>query len=346
MPTIRDYGLVPGHLPAGPRNAITDVPGVLVGHTTVSTGNHHTGVTVILPREDVYTHRCTAAAHVINGFGKTAGLVQIQELGQLESPIALTNTLNVGLVYDALVQYTADACAARGNKLRSFNPVVGECNDGTLSDITDRVIGRREVYHAIETAGADFAQGCVGAGTGMICHELKGGIGSASRLVTVAGREFHIGVLALCNHGQLAELNILGRHVGEEICRRIQGEPRPEDKGSCILVLATDLPLSSRQLGRVCRRCAAGLARVGSYWGHGSGDITIGFTTAHDIHRGEAAEISTHTIFNEDKMDPLFLAAAEAAEESVLNALAAAVPMVGYDGTVCHALSEFADLLG
>ena len=346
MPTIRDYGLVPGHLPAGPRNAITDVPGVRVGHTTVNAGSHHTGVTVILPRQDVYTHRCTAAAHVINGFGKTAGLVQIQELGQLESPIALTNTLNVGLVYDALVQYTADACAETGGKLRSFNPVVGECNDGTLSDITDRVIGRREVFHAIETASPDFAQGCVGAGTGMICHELKGGIGSASRMVKVAGRDFCIGVLALCNHGQLSELNILGRHVGAEIRRRIQGEPRPEDKGSCILVLATDLPLSSRQLGRVCRRCAAGLARVGSYWGHGSGDITIGFTTAHDIHRGDAAEIATRAVFNEDKLDPLFLAAAEAAEESVLNALAAAVPMVGYDGTVCHALSEFADLLG
>ena len=346
MPTIRDYGLVPGHLPAGPRNAITDVPGVRVGHTTVNAGSHHTGVTVILPRQDVYTHRCTAAAHVINGFGKTAGLVQIQELGQLESPIALTNTLNVGLVYDALVQYTADACAETGGKLRSFNPVVGECNDGTLSDITDRVIGRREVFHAIETASPDFAQGCVGAGTGMICHELKGGIGSASRMVKVAGRDFCIGVLALCNHGQLSELNILGRHVGAEIRRRIQGEPRPEDKGSCILVLATDLPLSSRQLGRVCRRCAAGLARVGSYWGHGSGDITIGFTTAHDIHRGDAAEIATRAVFNEDKLDPLFLAAAEAAEESVLNALAAAVPMVGYNGTVCHALSEFADLLG
>lgn len=346
MPTIRDYGLVPGHLPAGPRNAITDVPGVRVGHTTVDAGSHHTGVTVILPRQDVYTHRCTAAAHVINGFGKTAGLVQIQELGQLESPIALTNTLNVGLVYDALVQYTADACAETGGKLRSFNPVVGECNDGTLSDITDRVIGRREVFHAIETASPDFAQGCVGAGTGMICHELKGGIGSASRMVKVAGRDFCIGVLALCNHGQLSELNILGRHVGAEIRRRIQGEPRPEDKGSCILVLATDLPLSSRQLGRVCRRCAAGLARVGSYWGHGSGDITIGFTTAHDIHRGDAAEIATRAVFNEDKLDPLFLAAAEAAEESVLNALAAAVPMVGYNGTVCHALSEFADLLG
>lgn len=346
MPTIRDYGLVPGHLPAGPRNAITDVPGVRVGHTTVHTATHHTGVTVILPRPDVYTHRCTAAAHVINGFGKTAGLVQIQELGQLESPIALTNTLNVGLVWDALVQYTADACEARGDRLRSFNPVVGECNDGTLSDITHRVIGRREVYHAIETASADFEQGCVGAGAGMICHELKGGIGSASRMLTVGGRDFCIGVLALCNHGQLSELNILGRCVGAEIRRRIQGEPRPEDKGSCILVLATDLPLSSRQLGRVCRRCAAGLARVGSYWGHGSGDITIGFTTAHDIHRGENAEIATRAVFNEDKMDPLFLAAAEAAEESVLNALAAATTTVGYDGTVCHALSEFADLLG
>ena len=345
MPTIRDLGFVPGHLPAGARNAITDVPGVRVGHVTLHSDRHHTGVTVILPREDVYTHRCTAAAHVINGFGKTAGLVQIQELGQLESPIALTNTLNVGLVSDALVQYTADACAARGERLRSFNPVVGECNDATLNDIIERVVTRREVYRAIAAASPDFAQGCVGAGAGMICHELKGGIGSASRMLTIAGRSFCIGVLALCNHGRLEELDILGCRPGAAIRRRLDAAPRPEDKGSCILVLATNIPLSSRQLGRVCRRCAAGLARVGSYWGHGSGDITIGFTTAHDIHRGDTAQIATRAVFNEDKLDPLFLAAAEAAEESVLNALAAAVTTVGYDGTVCHALGEFTDLL-
>lgn len=205
MPLIREYGLIPGRMPPGPRNTLADVPGVAVGHCTVRTPGHNTGVTVILPRADIYFKKCTAAAHVINGYGKTAGLVQVEELGQLETPIALTNTLNVGLVSDALVQYTADACAAHGTELRSVNPVVGECNDSTLNRIAERVVGRAEVYRAIAAAGPDFAQGCVGAGTGMICHGLKGGIGSASRRLTADGRAFTVGVLALCNHGCLED---------------------------------------------------------------------------------------------------------------------------------------------
>lgn len=346
MPLIRDYGFTPGSLPPGPRNTLADVPGVAVGHCTVRTPDHNTGVTVILPRADIFFHKCTAAAHVINGYGKTAGLVQVQELGQLETPIALTNTLNVGLVSDALVQYTADACAARGQTLRSVNPVVGECNDGVLNKIAVRAVGRREVYRAIESAGPDFAQGCAGAGAGMICHGLKGGIGSASRMVEAGGRAFAVGVLALCNHGRLDELNLLGRRPGAAILARQQAAVRTEDAGSCILVLGTDLPLSSRQLGRVVRRCGVGLARVGSYWGHGSGDIAIGFTTAHDLHDGADAEIAPRAHLREDKLEPAFRAAAEAAEEAVLNALAAAVPTTGYDGTVCHALCEYRDLLG
>ena len=326
MPLIREYGLIPGRMPPGPRNTLADVPGVAVGHCTVRTPGHNTGVTVILPRADIYFKKCTAAAHVINGYGKTAGLVQVEELGQLETPIALTNTLNVGLVSDALVQYTADACAAHGTELRSVNPVVGECNDSTLNRIAERVVGRAEVYRAIAAAGPDFAQGCVGAGTGMICHGLKGGIGSASRRLTAE------------------ELNILGRRPGAAIAARQQAAAKTDDVGSCILVLGTDLPLSSRQLGRVVRRCGVGLARVGSYWGHGSGDIAIGFTTAHALC-ADAAEVETLPHLREDRLEPAFLAAAEAAEEAVLNALAAAEPTTGYDGTVCHALCEYRDLL-
>ena len=344
MPLIREYGLIPGRMPPGPRNTLADVPGVAVGHCTVRTPGHNTGVTVILPRADIYFKKCTAAAHVINGYGKTAGLVQVEELGQLETPIALTNTLNVGLVSDALVQYTADACAAHGTELRSVNPVVGECNDSTLNRIAERVVGRAEVYRAIAAAGPDFAQGCVGAGTGMICHGLKGGIGSASRRLTADGRAFTVGVLALCNHGCLEELNILGRRPGAAIAARQQAAAKTDDVGSCILVLGTDLPLSSRQLGRVVRRCGVGLARVGSYLGHGSGDIAIGFTTAHALC-ADAAEVETMPHLREDRLEPAFLAAAEAAEEAVLNALAAAEPTTGYDGTVCHALCEYRDLL-
>ena len=344
MPLIRDFGFAPGRLPPGPRNTLADLPGVTGGHHTIRSGGHNTGVTVILPRPDSFFHKCTAAAAVINGYGKTAGLVQLQELGQLETPIALTNTLNVGLVSDALVQYTADACAARGVPLRSVNPVVGECNDSVLNNIVERVVGRQQVFDAIAAASSDFAQGCVGAGTGMICHELKGGIGSASRLVGAGGRSFTVGVLALCNHGRLEELNILGCRPGAAIRARQAARPRGEDAGSCILVLGTDLPLSSRQLGRVTRRCAVGLARVGSYWGHGSGDIAIGFTTAHDLS-GDDPVIRDRPCLREDCLEPAFQAAAEAAEEAVLNALAAAVPTVGYDGTLCHALCEYRDLL-
>ncbi len=345
MTTIREYGLIPGFLPPGPRNSITDVPGVLVGHCTVQPPDHNTGVTLILPRPEVYFHKCTAAASVINGYGKTAGLVQIGELGQLETPIALTNTLGVGRVWDALVQLTADQCEARGKVLRSVNPVVAECNDGTLNRIAQRVIGEAEVRRALADARPDFAQGCVGAGTGMICHELKGGIGSASRVIRAGGRSWTLGVLALCNHGQLEELTVVGKRIGPAIRQRLNTPPRPADKGSCILVLATDLPLSSRQLGRVTRRCAVGLARCGSYWGHGSGDIAIGFSTARDIDPEDPGPLLTQTVWREDSLDPVFAAAAEAAEESVLNALAAARPMTGYDGTHCHALCEFADLL-
>lgn len=340
--TIRAYGIMPGLLPCGARNAISDVPGVTVGHYTLQNARHNTGVTVVVPRPDIYYHRCTAAAYVINGYGKTAGLVQIEELGQIETPIALTNTLNVGLVCDALVAHTAAQCAAHGDRLRSVNPVVGECNDSTLNFIEERVITQAEVDAALQSAGADFAQGCVGAGTGMICHELKGGIGSASRRVGA----YHVGVLALCNHGQLAELNLRGRYIGAAIAARLAAPPRPADKGSCMLILATDAPLSARQLKRVTRRCAVGLARCGSYWGHGSGDIAIGFTTAQDWPRSAEGETLTQMVWNEDRLDPLFAAAAEAAEESVLNALAAAVPTTGFDGKICHALCEFADVLG
>lgn len=335
---LRSWGLVPGLLPAGPRNLITDVPGVTVGHWTLQNDRHNTGLTVILPRPGIYDDPCTAACEIINGYGKTCGLVQVEELGRLETPIALTNTLNVGLVADALVQHTLDTARS---PVRSVNPVVGECNDAALNTIAERVMGIPQLREALRAAGPDFAQGCAGAGAGMICHELKGGIGSASRVI----EGYTVGVLALCNHGQLAELNVLGRRPGGAIRTRLDQPPRPADRGSCMLILATDLPLSSRQLKRVVRRCAVGLARCGSYWGHGSGDIAIGFTTAAHWPRNAPDSTFTETVFNEDRLDAAFAAAAEAAEESVLNALVAARPTTGPDGRVCHALCEYKEEL-
>lgn len=346
IPRIGEWGVRVGILPAGPRDQITDVPGVRVGHWTLHTETQHTGVTVILPREEnVYLHKCVAAADVVNGYGKTLGLVQVEELGVLETPIALTGTLNVGLVHDALVQYAIDTCAAEGVRVRSVNPVVGECNDGTLGDNRTRPVGYAQVMQAIAGASADFAEGAVGGGAGMICHELKGGIGSASRVIEYGGRPYTVGVLVQANHGQLADLTIGGRCVGPAIAARIARQPRPEEKGSCILVLATDLPVSDRQLRRIIRRCAVGLCRNGSYLGHGSGDICLGFTTAGGPHEQEMQDFVSQTVLNENRINQAFRAAAEAAEEAVLNALFSAQAVTGVDGQLCHALQEFAPLV-
>ncbi len=353
---IRGMGFSPGRLPAGPGNSIADVPGVRVGHWTQKDERHYTGLTVILPREDIYLHKCTAAVHVINGYGKSAGLVQIEELGQLETPIALTNTLNVGKVSDALVQYTIDCLQEQKKTVRSLNPVVGECNDSSLNEITDRTAGYEELKEAVKNASADFAQGSVGAGTGMTCHDLKGGIGSASRQIEIGGNIYTVGVLALCNHGVLEELTICGDHVGHRIREKLQSEggageictqeagaekAHTEDVGSCIIVVGTDLPVTDRQLKRMIRRSSAGLARCGSYFGHGSGDIAIGFTTAHDLAEEETRPVLTLEVLQEKQLEQAFLAVCEATEESVLNALAEAEYVRRPDGTVRHALREF-----
>ena len=360
---IRDFGVVPGRLPAGEKNSIADVPGVRVGHWTCRNERHQTGVTVVIPRQQIFLHKCTAAVHVINGYGKSAGLVQIEELGQLETPVALTNTLNVGKVSDALVQYTIGELEKTGKKLRSLNPVVGECNDASLNEITDRNAGYDQVAEAIMQASDTFEQGSVGAGTGMTCHDLKGGIGSASRIIKIGRNIFTLGVLLLCNHGNLQDLRVNGKLVGPEIGKRIRAEQKEqkkagqeespagtsadysEDVGSCIIVLATDLPVSSRQLKRILRRSGVGLARCGSYWGHGSGDIAIGFTTAHDIAEDETKSVVSRKMLNERYLEIAFLAAAEACEEAVLNALAAAEPVKLKDGSVRRALREFAELI-
>lgn len=327
-----------GRLPKGPRNTITDVPGVRVGHCTVDSPRHKTGVTVVLPCEDdIYQKKMVAACHVLNGFGKSAGLMQIRELGTLESPIALTNTLNVGLVQDALVEYLCRQAEDRGYAIRSVNAVVCECNDSSLNDIRHRAVGQQEVFSAIAQACLDFSQGDVGAGKGMTCHDLKGGIGSASRILEIGGITYVLGILALTNHGCLKDLTICGRPVGMEIDSVIR-EDAP-DEGSCILILATDLPVTSRQLGRILRRCAVGLARVGSYTGHGSGEVMVGFSTANRI--APDAAFTELKAIHESHMDIPFRAAAEATEEAVIRSMLYAKPVTGCSGTVRRSLAEF-----
>ncbi|MBQ7130757.1 MAG: P1 family peptidase [Oscillospiraceae bacterium] len=327
-----------GRMPQGPRNNIADVAGVTVGHCTVDNDHHKTGVTVVMPCEnDIFRSKMVAACHVLNGFGKTAGLMQIQELGTLETPIALTNTLNVGLVHDAMVEYMCRQAETGGYSIRSVNPVVAECNDASLNDIRHRAVGQTEVFAAIEAACSDFEQGDVGAGKGMTCHDLKGGIGSSSRLIDIGEETFTLGILALTNHGSLSDLTIHGKNVGMDIEQQIR-EDTP-DEGSCILILATDLPVTSRQLGRIIRRCSVGLARLGSFIGHGSGEVFIGFSTANRIPEDTAC--FDLRCIHEAHINKAFRAAAEATEEAVLQSLLHAKTVTGYSGKVRRSLTEF-----
>ena len=317
-----------GSLPHGPRNLLSDVLGVTVGHCTVDEGDCHTGVTVVLPHGgNLFTEKVTAASCVFNGYGKTLGLVQVEELGTIETPIALTNTLNVGRVHDALVSVMAERCARDGVRLTSVNPVVCECNDARMSDIVRRPVGEAEVRQALAAASADFAQGAVGAGRGTICYGMKGGIGSASRRLQLDGETFTIGVLVQSNYGASADFN--------------RAELPPDwaesDQGSIILIVATDLPLSCRQLKRLLRRCSVGMARLGSYIGHGSGEIAVGFTTAP---RTAAGSFTVQRSLREELMNQPFRAVGEAAEEAILQSLLHAEPDRMLDGTPVRSLQE------
>lgn len=241
----------------GPLNKISDVKGVKVGHVTIDTDVNKTGLTVIMPTNDnIFKHKLIAASHVINGFGKTTGLVQIDELGTLESPIALTNTLNVGLVHEGLVDCMINRCKEEGIDIKSFNPVVGECNDSYLNDIHKRAIKSHHVIEAVESACADFKEGDIGCGKGTSCHQLKGGVGSSSRLIEIGESTYTLGVLVQSNHGRLEDLVIDGKRLGREILKSdtykklapSKSEDTSLDKGSIMIVIATDLPLSERQL--------------------------------------------------------------------------------------------------
>lgn len=327
-----------GRMPCGKLNSIGDVPGVRVGHCTIDDDHHKTGVTVVMPcDDDIFKRKMIAAQHVLNGFGKTAGLMQIEELGTLETPIALTNTLNVGKVHDAMVEYMCLQAEKNGYAITSVNPVICECNDASLNDIRCRAVEQAHVFAAIESAAPSFAEGDVGAGKGMTCHDLKGGIGSASRQIEIDGEIFHLGVLVQTNHGSLSDLRIDGQPVGKEIERRIH-EDTP-DQGSCIIIIATDLPVTSRQLKRIIRRCSVGLARLGSYIGHGSGEVMIGFSTANRIP--ENAGCFSLRCIHESQINKAFRAAAEATEEAVLRSMYYAEAVTGYSGKLRRSLAEF-----
>ena len=338
---LHEDGVAVGTLPRGPRNKITDVDGVRVGHCTIDTAENKTGVTVVVPGPgNLFDQKLPAAAFVWNGFGKTAGLLQVQELGTLETPIALTNTLNVGLVHDALVEYAVEQCQQDGVEMTSLNPVVCECNDSRINQITRRAVTREHVFEAFRRADVDFDEGDVGAGKGTICHGLKGGIGSASRQIVMDGKTYTLGVLVQSNHGKLEDLTVDGIRLGAGLAVRNLGDT-PVDRGSIIMIIATDLPCSDRQLGRIIKRASVGLARLGSYVGHGSGEIMVGFSTARRIPHTATQDIVACREMSESRIDLAFRAVAEATEEAVLNSMVCAEPATRLDGQIVHSLKEF-----
>jgi D-aminopeptidase len=337
-PRARDLGIAPGISAPGPLDAITDVDGVRVGHTTIVQGDTvRTGVTAIVPHGgNVFQDKVAGAVFVGNAFGKLAGSTQVAELGTIETPIVLTNTLSVGTAVDAVARYTI---AQPGNEqVRSVNPLVGETNDGGLNDIRGFHVTRDHVLEAIRSAtGGPVAEGAVGAGTGTICYGWKGGIGTASRKLDRSG--YTVGVLAQTNFG--GNLTIAGVPVYKSLqppARRSAGlaggdVDRAAGDGSCMLVVATDAPLEARDLRRLAARAVFGLGRTGSSYSNGSGDFAIAFSTAAEM-RSRFSETAprSRTVLPTDATSPLFEAALEATEEAVYNSLFAATTVRSASG--------------
>ncbi|MFG7182727.1 P1 family peptidase [Burkholderia pseudomallei] len=416
-----------GALPAGPLRSIADVAGVTVGHATLDARGVQTGVSVVRPHAgDVYRDKVPAAAAVINGFGKSIGLVQVDELGVLETPLALTNTFGVGALAQAQIRAAIDANPQIGRAWPSVNPLVFECNDGYLNDLHAFAVTPAHYAQALADARRAFARGAVGAGRGMSCFDLKGGIGSASRVVRAAGEAWTVGALVLANFGRLPMLTIAGVPVGRMIAERDAGgapgagggqgadgarddvaaagargargargergergergdgphgtygtygahgrenagtgggaagglAPRrardagasspgaapgaaPAEQGSIIMLVATHPPLSSRQPKRVALRAAAGLARTGSVYGHGSGDIALAFSTAYTVPH-DAERVSLPALVADAALDPLFAAAADSVEQAIVDALWRATRVTGRDGHTRRALRDAA----
>ncbi|SAK74886.1 DmpA family aminopeptidase [Caballeronia ptereochthonis] len=328
-----------GTLQAGPRGTIADVAGVTVGHCTLDEGAIQTGVTVVRPhRGDAYRDKVPAGGCVINGFGKSIGLVQVEELGVLETPIALTNTFGVGTVANAQIRAAIEANPQVGREEPSVNPLVFECNDGYLNDMQALAINEAHYMNALDACSDDFERGAVGAGRGMSCFELKGGIGSASRLFDIGEHAYTAGALVLANFGRLAQLTIAGEAVGRALQSARASQTQPE-RGSIIMLIATDAPLDARQLRRVAMRAAAGLARTGSVYGHGSGDIALAFSTAYTVPH-DADFIAVPPLAGDARLDPLFQAAADSVEQAILDALFSAETVAGRDGHRRISLNE------
>ncbi|HEY8926515.1 MAG TPA: P1 family peptidase [Polyangia bacterium] len=371
---LRDLGFSIGRLPTGPLNAITDVAGVRVGHTTLIEGNGplvvgegpvRTGVTAVLPHGDIFFNRVIAGSFVLNGAGEVSGLTQVAEWGLLETPILLTNTLAVGKVSDAAVKWMTRHFPGIGTDYDVIIPLVGECDDSWLNDAVGRHVRSEHVYRAIEQAtGGPVTEGSVGAGTGLITCDFKAGIGTSSRRVALnAGSgAYTLGVLVQSNFGVMRSLRIDGVPVGELLEPLLTpSDRRVRNAGSIIVVVATDAPLLSSQIVRLCKRAALGIGRVGSFAAHGSGEIVVGFSTANKVPRGPSGGLgegggnstparmtASIEVLLDEACDGLYEAIVECTEEAIVNSLCMADEMTGPAGRVAPALplDRLASILG
>ena len=357
----RDLGIVVGRYQPGPLNAITDVAGVRVGHVTLIEGEGalipgkgpvRTGVTALIPREDVWHEKVPAGAFVLNGTGEMTGLAWIGESGFLEYPIALTNTLNVPRVSNGVMSWMIQQYPGIGITDDTLTPVVAECDDSRLNDSQGRHVSESDVMNALDRATTGpVAEGTVGAGTGMISYGFKGGIGTASRKLPPEEGGYTIGVLVNANHGRRPELTVAGVPVGRLYDEGMpaaglspQGHgtvttPQEGAEGSIIIIIATDAPLDARQLTRLAKRAALGLARTGSTARHGSGDFMLAFSTGNVIPHYPKESTFAMSHLSDSHINPLLTATVEASEEAVLNALTAATTVIGRDGYKAEAIS-------
>jgi D-aminopeptidase len=334
-----EYGIKIGVLKRGAQNAITDVEGLRVGHTTIIRDEVRTGVTAVIPHEgNVFQEKVPAAIFVGNGFGKLAGITQVQELGNLETPVVLTNTLSVATGMDAVIEYILQQ--AGNEDVQSVNAVVGETNDGRLNDIRGKHVSKADVLEAIRQARpGPVAEGNVGAGTGTVCFGFKGGIGTSSRVLPPEAGGYTVGVLVQTNFGGVLQID--GVPVGEELQQYfMRDQLKDSGDGSCMIVVATDAPVDARNLERLAKRAFMGLARTGGIASNGSGDYVIAFSNSPSmrIHASDKSKTRSLLLLSNEEMSPLFLAAIEATEEAIINSLFMAETMEGKEGRVIKAL--------
>lgn len=344
-PRAREAGVSFGELPTGPKNAISDVPGVTVGHSTIIRGSGalkpgsgpvRTGVTAILPHAgNLYERPVKASFFDFNGCGGLQGSLQIREFGMIDTPIMLTNTMSLGSVADGIIKYMLQRNPEAGIESDTIIPIVSECDDSYLNDSRGMHVKDEHVFEAMQKASAEVVEGAVGAGTGMSCYDFKGGIGTSSRIVALDEGRYNLGTLALTNHGDREELRIDGVPVGHLLGRPKKARP---EQGSIVMVVGTDAPVDSRQLGRLARRAIMGLAVTGSCSHNGSGDIVISFSTSNIHERHKMSGPLTETLLTDRCLDSFFRATIDSIAESITNSLFKAETMVGRDEHVVPAL--------